>query len=134
MRWLCAENREVNQSAFPEEDGAGLAFIGHDLGEREARGVIDADVDELPSGAADLVAAVMGDAVTGTHDATELFDIKVEQLAGELVSPPRLRARYSSKNSRLVSPARCRIESKSSIETTSSSCSCTNDCRKLSVV
>ncbi len=81
---LDAEGSEVSQGAFQEEDGAVLAFIGHDLGEGEARGVIDADVDELPPGAPDLVAPIMGDAMTGAHDATELLDVEVEQLAGEL--------------------------------------------------
>ena len=73
---LDAEGAEVGQGAFQEEDGALLAFIRHDLSESDPRGVINADVDELPPGTTDLVAPVMGDAVTGAHDAAELLEVR----------------------------------------------------------
>ena len=72
---------EVSQSAFEEEDRALLAFIRHDLSEGQASRVIDANVDELPTGPAHLVAPIAGDAVTGTHDGAQLFDVEVEPFA-----------------------------------------------------
>ena len=68
-----AERSEVSQSAFEEEDRTVLAFIGHDLSKGEAGGVVDADMDELPARAADLIAPIMSDAVTGAHDASQLL-------------------------------------------------------------
>jgi len=78
---LAAEGREVSQGAFEEEDGAVLAFIGHDLSKGEAGSVIDADMDVFPAGAAHLVTSVVGDAVAGADDAAELFDVEVEEFS-----------------------------------------------------
>jgi len=67
-----------------------VALIRHDLGKGQAGSIIDADVDELPTRAADLIAPVVGDAMTWAHDFAELFDIEMEQFARELalVAPP----------------------------------------------
>jgi hypothetical protein len=78
------EGGEVSQGAFEEEHGAGLAFIGHDLGESQTGSIIDANMDELPSGPAHLIASIVSDAMTGAHDLAQLFDIEVEQLARAL--------------------------------------------------
>ncbi len=79
-----AEGGEVSQSAFEEKDGTVLALVGHDLSESQPGSVVDANMDELPSGPAHLIAPVPGHAVTGAHDFSQLFDIEVEELAGEL--------------------------------------------------
>ena len=65
-----------------EGDGALLALVGQDLGEGDARGVVEADVDELPAGAAALAGALAGDAVADLLEAAELLDVEVDQLAG----------------------------------------------------
>lgn len=81
---LTPREAEVSQGAFEEEDGAVLALIGHDLSEGEARSVIDANMDELPTGTAHLVASIVGDAVTGADDLTQLLDVEVEEFTGVL--------------------------------------------------
>ena len=53
-----------------------LAFVRHDLSNGQAGSVIDADMNELPSGTADLIAPIVGDAMTWPHDSPELFDIE----------------------------------------------------------
>ena len=65
-----------------EGDGALLALVGQDLGEGDARGVVQADVDELPADAVVLAGALTGDAVADLLEPSELFDVEVEQLAG----------------------------------------------------
>src|SRR5690606_18190384 len=66
-----------------EGNGALLLLVGQDLREGDARGVVDADVDELPAAAAAaIVAGVMaGDAVADLVEAAELLDVEVDQLA-----------------------------------------------------
>ena len=81
---LDAEGSEVSQGALEEEDSAVLVFVGHDLSKGEAGSVIDADMDIFPAGPAHLVTPVVGDAVTGTDDAAELFDVEVEEFPGML--------------------------------------------------
>ena len=58
-----AEAGIVGQGGLQEGDGAVLALVGQDLCEGDARGVVEADVDELPAGAAALAGALAGDAV-----------------------------------------------------------------------
>ena len=65
-----------------ESDGTAGGFIREELGEGEAGMVIDGDVEELPACAAGMIAlAVAGDAVAGAHDAGELLDVEMEQIA-----------------------------------------------------
>ena len=58
----------------------------HDLAEGDARGIVDADMDELPADAAAvaLAGAVAGDAVADPIELAELFDVDVDQLARPL--------------------------------------------------
>src|SRR5581483_11841275 len=98
-----AEAGVVGDRCLQEGDGAFLLLIGQDLAEGDARGVVDADMDELPTRppllAAPLAAGVAlagsiaGDAVTDLVEATELLDVDVDQLAGPLalVAHDRLR-------------------------------------------
>src|SRR4051794_41029987 len=75
-----------------------LLLVRHDHGEGDARGVVDADMDELPAGAftsgpcVALPPAVAGDAVADLVEAAELLDVDVDELAGVLafVAPHRL--------------------------------------------
>ncbi len=46
---LDAEACVVGDGGFEEGDGALLLLVGHDLGEGDARSVVDADMDELPA-------------------------------------------------------------------------------------
>jgi hypothetical protein len=66
--------------------GTAPALALHDLAEGHARGVVDADVDILPAGAAAvaLTGAVAGDAVAYLIELAELFDVDVDHLAGLL--------------------------------------------------
>lgn len=52
-----AEALVVGDGGLEEGDGAFLLFVGHDLTEGEARGVIDADVDIFPSCSPAIAAA-----------------------------------------------------------------------------
>jgi hypothetical protein len=65
-----------------EGDGALLALVGQDLGEGDARGGVEADVVEFPTGAAAPAGARAGDAMADLLEAAELLDVEVEQLAG----------------------------------------------------
>jgi hypothetical protein len=66
-----------------ESDGTGLGFIWQDVSEADAGSVVDTDVDEFPSDAARiaLADAMAGDAMAGTLESAELFDVDVDQLA-----------------------------------------------------
>jgi hypothetical protein len=75
---------EPGDRAFEEACGGGGSFIGEYLGVGEAGSVVDGDVDELPTDAASVVATVTGDAMADATDASELFDIHVDELAGVL--------------------------------------------------
>ena len=79
-----AEAGEPGQRPLEEGHGALLALVGQDLGVGEARGVVDADVQEVPADAALLAAPVAGDAVADAVDPAELLDVEVDQLAGPL--------------------------------------------------
>ena len=88
----------VGGGGLEEADGAPCLLVGHDLAEGDARGVVDADVNVLPTGAAELGGApvalppaIAGDAMSDTLEAAELFGIEVDELAGPLVATDRLR-------------------------------------------
>jgi hypothetical protein len=81
---LDAEGGAVSQGMLQEEDRALLSFIRHDLSKGQAGSFIDANVHKLPTGPAHLIASIARHAVTGAHDSSQLFDIEVKQLAGEL--------------------------------------------------
>lgn len=77
-----AEAGVVGQSCFQEADGAFLLLAGQDLAEGDARGIVDADMDELPAdaiGASSL--AITGDAVAGGLEPAELLAAEVDELA-----------------------------------------------------
>src|SRR5229473_6898537 len=78
-----AEALIVGQGCLQEGGGALFLLVGHDLGESDARGVVDADMDKLPADAAAvaLAGAVAGDAMTDPLEAAELFDVEVDHLA-----------------------------------------------------
>ena len=77
-----------------EGSRAFLALIGQDLHERDPRGIIDADMDKLPTDAlvpVDRAGISSGDAMAHRADATELFDIEMDEFARCLafVTPDR---------------------------------------------
>ena len=61
-------------------------FVGQDLREGDARGIVDGHMDELPADATAvaLAGAVTGDAVADPVEAAELLDVDVDELAGML--------------------------------------------------
>ena len=61
------------------------ALVGVHLREAGPGMVVDSDVGKLPAGAAHQVTPVAGHAVTGPHDATELFGVDVQHLARRLM-------------------------------------------------
>lgn len=71
----------MSDGGVKESDRAGLLLIGEDLGEGDAGSIIDGDVNILPSRAADAIAPIVSDAMTWALDASELFDVEVEQFA-----------------------------------------------------
>src|SRR4029450_13092010 len=76
-----------------QEAGDRLALlIRQDLDVRQARGVIDRDMDELPAGTLRAVAAIAGDPVADAAEAGGVLGIEVDKLAGACaaVTPRRL--------------------------------------------
>jgi hypothetical protein len=71
----------VGNRSFQKGGGAFLPLVGHDLGEGDPRGIVDADMDELPAepfaatAAVTLAAAIAGNAMADAVDAAELFDV-----------------------------------------------------------
>ncbi len=94
-----AEACVIGDGGFEERDCAGGFLVRQDLGEGDARGVIDADVDELPTDpfaarpSVALTPAIARDAMSDLLEAAEFFDVEVNHLAGmgALVSANRLR-------------------------------------------
>jgi hypothetical protein len=84
----------VGDGGLEEGDGAGLSFCPHDAAEGDAGGVVDANpsaalragMDEFPADPAGVVlaGAVAGDAMAGSVETAELFDVDVDQLARPL--------------------------------------------------
>src|SRR5215212_6483206 len=79
-----AEVRVVGDRGLEEGDRALLFLVREDLREGHPGGVVDADVDELPSDASAfaLTGSIAGDAMADPVEAPELFDIDVDQFAG----------------------------------------------------
>jgi hypothetical protein len=75
-----AEALVVGDGGLEKGDGATLLLVGQDLGEGEAGGVVDANVDELPANATGvaLTSAVTGDPVADAIEAAELLDIDMD--------------------------------------------------------
>src|SRR6185295_14549744 len=84
---LDAEAFVVGQSGLEEGGSTAFLLIGHDLGEGDARVVVDGDMDELPAepfaarSPIALPSAIAGDAVANAIDPAELLDIEVDHLA-----------------------------------------------------
>jgi hypothetical protein len=68
----------VGDSSMEKADSCHGTLIGQDLDVGDAGSVVDADVDELPTGALDARLANAMDAVTWSHDASELLDVDVQ--------------------------------------------------------
>jgi len=75
----------------PKEAAGGVAkLVRSDIGQGDARGVVDRDVNKVPADAAiaQPVATVTVDAVSDAADSAEFFDIQVDELTrlGSLVA------------------------------------------------
>src|SRR3982750_3835748 len=81
-----AKARVVGDRGLEEGDRALLLLVRKDLREGRPGGVVDADVDELPSDAPALAmtGSIAGDAMADAVEAAELFGIDVDQFAGML--------------------------------------------------
>ncbi len=78
------ETGVIGDGGFEEGDGTFLALVGHDLHEGHARGIVDADVDELPADAdvtIDDASSSSGNAVPDGADPAKLFDIEMDEFA-----------------------------------------------------
>jgi hypothetical protein len=85
---------EPAQRADQEASDRLALLVRQDLDARQARGVVDGDVDELPPGTVRALAAIAGDPVSDAPEAGELLGIEVNELAGACaIVPPRRRAR-----------------------------------------
>ncbi len=77
-----AELSVIVQGGVQEGDGGGGGLVGQDVGEGEARVVVDGDVHVCPAGArADAATTAIGTKGDGAEAAQHL-DIQVEQIAG----------------------------------------------------
>ena len=75
---------KIGNSSFQEGDSTIFALVGPDLDEGDPRGIVDADVDELPTNAKVTIHRAgisSSDAVPHRTDATELLNIEVDELA-----------------------------------------------------
>src|SRR6266446_1241613 len=75
---------KISNGGLKEGDRTLLALIGQHLHERDPRGIVDADMDELPTDAVvtvDRARISPGDAVAHRADSAELFDIEMDELA-----------------------------------------------------
>jgi len=79
-----AQGSKVGQSALQEKDRTLVVLLRHDLGKSEPRSIVNTDMDIFPTGAAHRVTPVESHAVAWMDDLGQLFNIKVEQLAGKL--------------------------------------------------
>jgi len=77
-----AQRAEVGHGVAQELYGTGLALIGVQVGEADARMVVDCHKQELPAGAVDRVAPIAGDSVARSFDAAELLGVDVNEIAG----------------------------------------------------
>src|SRR5947209_19206095 len=84
---LDAEALVVGQSGYEVGGGTALPLVGHDLGEGDARVVVDGHMDELPAESfaarspIALPSAIAGDAVANAIDPAEPLNIEVDHLA-----------------------------------------------------
>ena len=78
-----AELCVVDHRGFQEGDSAPLALAFLDLGIGDARGVVDADMDVLPTHApaVALSSAIAGDAMSYVVELSEFLDVDVDELA-----------------------------------------------------
>src|SRR4029077_4365609 len=85
---LDAEACVVSDGGFGESESAAPLLVFPDLAEGDARGIVDADMDELPTRALAaaapiaLASAVGGDASAAAVDRAERCDVEVYELAG----------------------------------------------------
>ena len=73
----------MSNGSFEEGDSTFLALIGHHLHEGDARGIIDAHMNELPTDAVmtvDRAGISPSDAMSNRADPAELLDIDVDEL------------------------------------------------------
>src|SRR5215813_14965207 len=78
---------EPSERAAEKADRALFFLVRQDLAVRQARGVVDANVQCLPADAVmsiDCARPASGDAVADTRDAAEFLGVEVDQLAGAL--------------------------------------------------
>jgi hypothetical protein len=73
---------KISNGGLKEGDRSLLTLIGQDLHERDPRGIVDADMDALPTDAVVTVNRARispGDTMAHRADPTELFDIEVDE-------------------------------------------------------
>ena len=77
-----------NGGSEHRNDRVGMLIRGN-VGQRQARGIIDRDMNEVPTDAAIAARAIARDAMPYTLDSPEFLDIQVQQLPGmfALVAP-----------------------------------------------
>ena len=78
--WLDAEFLEKSERSVEEGDGAASGLIGQELSEGDAGMIVDGDMEILPAGPRGVIVAITSDAVTGALDASELFDVEVDEI------------------------------------------------------
>jgi hypothetical protein len=65
-------------------DDTGDLFVWQHASVGKTRAIIDGDVKRLDAGAFAAIGAIAGAADSGSHEATELLDVEMEQFAGVL--------------------------------------------------
>ena len=101
-----AEAGVVGDGSFEEGDSTLLALVGHELDESDARGIVDADVDELPAYAemaVDRAPISTGDAVSHGADPAKLLEM--DEFAWALAFIGAGSARLAPRHRVCLSPA-----------------------------
>src|SRR5271165_1225168 len=76
-----AQAGKVSHRLAQEFAGGDSLFVWQQGGEGDAGVVIDGDIEELPSGATGFVLGISGEAMAGFGDASQLFDVAMQQVS-----------------------------------------------------
>src|SRR6516165_4463987 len=80
-----AERAVVVDSREQEGDRGRMALVAKDTRKRQARVIVNRDMDEFPPDTTRVSPTVAVDAMTNAADAAEFLDVQVKQRAGTVV-------------------------------------------------
>ena len=91
--WLDAEVLEESERGVEKGDGTLSGFVWQELSEGDPGMIIDGDVKILPASARAVIMAITRDTAAGALDASEFFDVEMNEFAGVSVLVAAQRSR-----------------------------------------